>query len=156
MDEYHSYIIYTCLSYFFSSSNRGDAFSRRGVPCAHHTPSSSSSSWVGQSPRRPVLSPRKPQPHPLLCPPGRPLGWCDGRTPGHYCWHWVNHLWSADCSGWQKRGSAEGRVWYYSRTSESRPLNRGHLGISHFVLCWEVVLFSEVKYVRGCPFLEVK
>ncbi len=27
------------------------------------------------------------------------------------------------------------------------PPNKGHLGISHFVLCWEVVPFSEVKNV---------
>ncbi len=25
------------------------------------------------------------------------------------------------------------------------PPNKGHLGISHFVLCWEVVPLSEVK-----------
>ena len=44
------------------------------------------------------------------------------------------------------------------------PPSKRHFGISHFVLCSEVVLFSEVKNVRekgpkerpllgGCPFL---
>ena len=44
------------------------------------------------------------------------------------------------------------------------PLNKGHFGASHVVLCREVVLFSEVQNVwewyfeecplqRGCPFL---
>ncbi len=31
--------------------------------------------------------------------------------------------------------------------SAVEPLNKGHLGISHFVLCWETVPFSEVKNV---------
>ncbi len=35
------------------------------------------------------------------------------------------------------------RTYMYECTVE--PPNKGHLGISHFVLCLEVVLFSEVK-----------
>ncbi len=32
------------------------------------------------------------------------------------------------------------------------PPNKGHLGISHFVLCWEVVLVLEVPYCLGSSY----
>ena len=52
---------------------------------------------------------------------------------------------------------------HYSNSYTVEPSNKGHFGISHFVLCREVVLFLEILYGKGAkrefflegPLLEV-
>ena len=54
-------------------------------------------------------------------------------------------------SGASKQGASEERLMYIpklcTKDTTVEPLNKGHFGAGHVVLCGEVVLFSEVQNI---------